>query len=146
MLGEGEGVTFGVEKSEEGGAGAVFGKRTGLEIVGKKKFAHTRNVRSGEGDLGEKIVRSAAGDLLEFEALPAVDGKARMGHAEATVVTSGEAEELTVENGRGVEIGGVETDRGDTRDGRAGLAGRGDREVKEAEEVKEVKERTGMRA
>jgi len=44
-----------------------------------------------------------------------------MGHAEASVVTSGETEELTVENGRGVKIGGVETDRGDAGDGRAGL-------------------------
>jgi len=69
-----------------------------------------------------------------------------MGHAEASVVTGGETEELTVENGRGMEICGVETDGGDTGDGRAGLGGRGDREVKEAEEVKEVKERTGMRA
>jgi hypothetical protein len=82
--------------------------------------------------------------LLELEALAAVDGEAGAADAEAGIVPGGETESLAVEDGRSVEIGGIESDVGDAGDGRAELGERRKRvaaKAKEGEEVKEVEER-----
>ena len=77
LLDEGDGVAFGVIEGEKRNAAGVFGEWTGFDFVGEEKIAHAGNVWGGEGDFGEEIVWRAPGDLLEFDALAAVDGEAR---------------------------------------------------------------------
>ena len=76
-------------------------------------FAHLGKVRSGESNFGEEIVGRTAGDLLEFDALAAVDGVARACNAEACGGSGGKAEGFRIESAGGVEIGGIKTDGGD---------------------------------
>jgi len=78
-------------------------------------------IRSGECDFGEEIVGSAAGNLLEFDALTAVDCVAGIGDAEAGGCGGVEAESFGIEGAGSVEVGGVETDGSDAGDFGAGL-------------------------
>ena len=50
------------------------------------------NVGSRESDLGQQIVRSTCGDLLEFDALMSVDGETGICDAEASGVGGVKAE------------------------------------------------------
>ena len=112
-------------KSEARRAGFVFGDGGGCDFVGEEIFAHFGEIWRGESDFGEEIVGCAAGDLLEFDALAAVDGVARIGDAKASGGGGLEAEDFGVEGAGGVEVGGVETDGGDAGDfGAAGSLGR----------------------
>jgi len=103
-------------KSEARCTGFVFGDGGGCDFVGEEIFAHFGEIWRGESDFGEEIVGGAAGNLLELDALAAVDGVARIRDAQAGGRGGVEAEDFGVEGARGVEIGGVETDGGDAGD------------------------------
>ena len=125
-LHEGDGIVFGIAQLEMLDAVGIFGDGAGGYVMGEKVASHLFDVGSGEGDFGEEIVRSAAGDLEQFDLLVVVDGETREDRAHATGGASGHAENVAVELAGFVKVGGVEADVGDTGDGWArGLELRG---------------------
>src|SRR5215467_10328811 len=115
-LDEGEWVAFWIFEREAQRTGFVLSDRAGFDFVGQEIFSHLREVRRGESDLGEEIVGRATGDLLEFDALVAVDGVARVGDAEAGGGGGVEAENFGVEGAGGVEVRSAKADGRDPRD------------------------------
>src|SRR5215813_6765704 len=115
-LHEGERMAFGVFESETRRAGFVFGDESGFDFVGEEIFAHLRKVRSGESDFGKEIVGRSAGDLLQFDALAAIDCVAGIGNAEAGGSGGAKAENFGVEGAGGVEVGGIDSDGRDAGD------------------------------
>src|SRR5215470_7565785 len=83
-LDEGERMAFGILEGEARRAGFVFGDGASLDFVREKIFAHFIEIRGRESNFGEKIVGSASGDLLEFDALVAVHGIAGIADTEAS--------------------------------------------------------------
>src|SRR6266480_3886618 len=120
LLDEGEGIAFGIVKSETWRARLVFGDGGGCDFVGEEEVAHFGEIRRRESNFGQEIVGCAAGDLLELDALAAVYGVAGIGDAEAGGGGGIEAEDFGVEGAGGVEVGGVKTDGGDAGDFGAG--------------------------
>src|SRR5262249_24267838 len=112
-LDEGERMAFGIPKGETRRAGLVFGDGAGVDSVGEEEFAHLREVWSVERAFGEEVVGSAAGDLLELDALAAVDRVAGIGDAEASGGGGVEAENLGVEGAGSVRIRGAEAECGE---------------------------------
>lgn len=116
LLDKRERVAFGVLEREARSTGFVLGDGRCFDFVSEKVFTHLGEIWSGESDFGEEIVGRAASDLLELDALAAVDGVTRIFHAKASGSRRIEAENFGVESTGGVKISGVETDGGDAGD------------------------------
>jgi len=112
-LNKGQRMAFGVFEGEARRPGFVFGHGTGLDLMGDEKFAHRGDAWSCESNFGKEIVGCTSGDLLELNALVAVDGVAGIGDAEASCSGGVEAEDFGVEGAGGVKVGGEETDGSD---------------------------------